>query len=132
MKLLGSTPDLARAARDALSVLAHLLLRFDRPADAAALLVALDRLGAEPGWAGRCRCVALLALGRLDEVEALAGALLASGAEEERALLLQIMARACWRGGRHDEARAYAQQSRAAFGAVVLGPARPGAAGGVP
>ncbi len=44
-------PEMDHRARDAVAVLAHVYLRFDRPAEAAALLAALAVSDPGPRWA---------------------------------------------------------------------------------
>lgn len=115
-------------ARDALAILAHVYLQFDRPTEAAALLHALEwhdrdaggATGADPQglsqpglsshglWAASARALALLLAGQDAEAVALAERLLDAPLQDaQRVNLLRILARACWRLGRAEEARAH-------------------------
>ena len=108
---------------DALSVLAHLYLRFGRAASAAALLAALAQVDENPSWARRTRCLALLRAGRPEAALTEALALLDHPLDDaERGALQLVMAQACWRLGREDEAREHFAQSRIAAVATVLRP----------
>ena len=110
-----------RMTRDAVAVLAHVYLRFDRPAEAAALLTVLVRLDADPGWARRALCLAHLHAGRYQEAVAGAEELLRDGLDDaERLPLLHIAAKGCWRLGREDEARAFREAARATAAVTVL------------
>ena len=98
----------ARRARDALAILASLLLRHGRPDVAATLLAALAHLPGDRAWAARNRARALLEAGRDDEAAAEARDALAAGgmSDAARSVLLGLLARAEWRRGRRVEARA--------------------------
>lgn len=113
-------------ARDAMAVLAHVYLRFNRPDAAAALLAALAQIEAEPGWARRALCLARLEAGQNATALAEAEALLAEGgADDLRLPLLHIAALACWRLGRGEEARAWREAAGRATAVAVLGGGRP-------
>ena len=107
-------------ARDAVAVLAHTFLRFDRPDDAAALLAALAELEPNSTWARCALCLALLRAERTEEALASAEALLEdmpSGID--RVPVLHIAAKAAWRLGRSEQARAYFDAARGAASVSV-------------
>ena len=93
--------------RDAIAILAHLFVRYGRAEEAVALLGAVAELDADPAWAQRARCIALLRAGRPAEAAAEAERLLDGRLDDpERVPLLHALARACWALGRAEEARA--------------------------
>lgn len=99
-------PTLSRKARDAMAVLAHVYLRFDRPREAAALFASLALLDEEPSWARRALCLARFRAGQLEEALELAESLLREPLDDEARLpVLHVAAKACWRLGRLEEAR---------------------------
>jgi hypothetical protein len=119
---------LSPRCRDALAVLSHVFLRFDRATEARALLAALDADGGD-AWARRALCLAQLQAG--DAQAALDGAvaLLADpGLDDELRLpLLHVAAKASWRLGRPEEARAHRAAAIAAGRASLRPPRREGA-----
>lgn len=115
-------------ARDAVAVLVHVLMRFDRAADAAVLLAALIELDPASPWARRAACAAMLQAGWPNQALAEAQSLL-DGVPlgRDAAPLLHVAAKACWRLGREDEARQYWRSARKAldFSTAGAGAYRP-------
>jgi Flp pilus assembly protein TadD len=92
--------------RDALAILANIYIRFGRAGEAAAVFGAVAQLDADPGWALRARCVALLRADRHAEAATEARRLLECRMDDQdRMPLLHVLARACWALGRTEEAR---------------------------
>lgn len=113
-------PEMDRSARDAMAVLAHVYLRFDRPAEAAALLAALLAIDPEPRWARRALCLAQLRTEQPVAALATAEALLADSLDDdERVPVLHLAAKAHWRLGNEGEARALRAAARAAAAVSV-------------
>ena len=107
--------------RDALAVLSYTYLQFDRPDDAAVLLDALTRVDRDPSWAASARCLALLMAGRTDDAAQAARTLLDAELDDtRRCQVLRILARACWKLGLADEARAHQAAVRDLLAATVL------------
>jgi hypothetical protein len=115
-------PRAARRARDALAVLASVMLGNGRPGDAAALLAVLARLPGDTGWARRARCQALLLDDRPAEADQEARALLEEPMPDTaRIAVLHLLARAAWRLGRGAEAQAHFAEAVALARTTVIG-----------
>ncbi|MBL6080024.1 hypothetical protein JMJ56_18545 [Belnapia sp. T18] len=101
--------------RDAVAVLAHVLLRFDRAEEARALLAALIELDADPAWARQAHCLALLRAGRSEDAVAAAEGILTDWPSGPAAApMLHVAAKAAWRLGQVEKARAYAETAQSA------------------
>jgi Flp pilus assembly protein TadD len=96
-----------RRSRDALAVLASVLLAHGRPQDAAKLLAAVALMPGDAAWARRARCQALLMAGENDAAAEEARTLLSAAmTDQSRVAVLHVLARAEWRRGRAAAARA--------------------------
>jgi Flp pilus assembly protein TadD len=93
------------------------------------LFGAVAELDANPAWAQRARCIALLRAGRHSDAAAEAERLLNRPmADDDRIPLLHALARACWTLGRPEDARA-AHREACSLAAVSV--SRDAAAGGM-
>jgi Flp pilus assembly protein TadD len=112
-----------RRARDAVAVLAHTYMQFDRAREAAALLGALAVVDEDPAWALTARCLALVLAGDDEGAADEASRLLEQPLDDtRRRQVLRILARACWKLGREDEARAHLAALRQLAAVTVLQP----------
>ena len=110
--------------RDALAILANIYIRFGRAEEAAAVFGAVARLDADPSWALRARCVALLRAGRHADAATEAKRLLEGRMDDtDRVPLLHVLAHASWALGRTQEARK-AHREASSLAAVSLSGAR--------
>lgn len=118
-------PEMDHRARDAVAVLAHVYLRFDRPAEAAALLAALVVIDPGPRWARQALCVAQLRIGQVAAALSTVESLLADSLDDdERVPLLLLAAKAQWRLGNEVEARKLSGTARSAAAASIGRPTR--------
>lgn len=100
-------PREARRSRDALAVLASVMLMHGRPGEAATLLQALSLMPWDAAWARRARCQALLLDGQPALAASEARRLLHEPMDDSaRVVLLHLLSRAEWRLGHAAEARA--------------------------
>jgi predicted Zn-dependent protease len=114
-------PPVEPRTRDALAVLSHIYLRFDRADEAAALLAALARIDRDPSWARTARCLALVMAGRHEDAQRETEDLLARPLDDtRRSHLLRILARACWNLGLPEQARAHQAAVKDLLAAMVV------------
>ncbi|WP_050976814.1 tetratricopeptide repeat protein [Hyphomicrobium sp. MC1] len=110
-------------ARDALAVLAHVYLRFERPDEAAALLAALVAIDPKPRWARQALSLAQLRSGLTEAALSTAESLLTEALDDdERVPLLLLAAKAHWRLGNEVEAQRLRIAARAAATTSIVHP----------